>query len=61
MVDDGATLDLKGYSFTGSSALASLTLNNGKIASSGATIAVTGLINVGYGEIRRTWPARRCS
>ena len=54
IVDNGATFDLNGNSFTDESALNSVTLNNGIIESTrgnNATIEVTSLIDVGYGSI----------
>ena len=54
VVDNGATLDLQGNSLTGAWQLKSLTLNYGTIidsTNSGATLEVTGLIEVGQGII----------
>ena len=52
IIDNGATLDLHHYSFTGNSALTSLTLNDGTIESTpSATLEVTSLIEVGCGSI----------
>ena len=52
VVDDDATFDLYGQSLTQGSALATMTLNDGTIEStrySGATLEVTGLIELGEG------------